>query len=106
VIDCHLSAIVKAKIVFSIIDECLNSRFDNAEEKYEKVLLFVSDGAQYMLKTGKLLKERYTNMLHVACIAHALNRICEFIRNKFPDVDKLISTCKKKFLKSSQCSFV
>jgi hypothetical protein len=38
VIECHLSAKVKAKIVFSIIDECLNSRFDNAEEKYEKVL--------------------------------------------------------------------
>jgi hypothetical protein len=62
----------------------------------------VSDGAQYILKTGKLLKERYTNMSHVAYIAHALNRICEFIRNKFPDVDKLISTCKFFLLKSSQ----
>jgi hypothetical protein len=47
-----------------------------------------------MLKTGKLLKAKYPNMLHVTCIAHALHRICEFIREKFSDTDKLISTCK------------
>jgi hypothetical protein len=35
-------------------------------------------------------------------IAHALHRICEFIREKFSDIDKLISTCKKIFLKSPQ----
>jgi hypothetical protein len=31
----------------------------------ENVLLFTSDAAAYMLKTGKLLKALYPNMLHI-----------------------------------------
>jgi hypothetical protein len=53
-----------------------------------------------MLKTGKLLKALYPNMLHITCLAHALHRICEFVRDEFPDIDKLISLCKKIFLKA------
>jgi hypothetical protein len=66
----------------------------------ENVLLFTSDAAAYMLKTGKLLKALYPNMLHITCLAHALHRICEFVRDEFPDIDKLISLCKKIFLKA------
>jgi hypothetical protein len=33
-------------------------------------------------------------MLHITCIAHALHRICEYIRDEYPDVDKLISLVK------------
>jgi hypothetical protein len=40
-------------------------------------------------------------MLHITCLAHALHCICEFVRDEFPpDIDKLISLCKKIFLKA------
>lgn len=59
-----------------------------------KVLLFVSDAASVMLKTGKLLKQKFPNMLHLTCCAHALHRVAEFIRESFPDVNSLISLVK------------
>lgn len=65
-----------------------------------KVLLFVSDAAAIMLKVGKLLKQHFSNILHLTCFAHAIHRICEFIREEFPDVNTLISTCKKILLKA------
>lgn len=80
-------------IVQSLSNSCITIHKEN-------VLLFTSDAAAYMLKTGKLLKECFPNMLHITCLAHALHRICEFVRDQFPDVDKLISLCKKIFLKA------
>ena len=53
-----------------------------------------------MIKSGKLLKEQFPNMLHVTCLAHGLHRICEFVRDNFSDVNKLISLVKKIFLKA------
>ena len=59
-----------------------------------KILLFVSDAAATMLKVGQLLKEAFPNVLHLTCFAHAIHRICEVIWEEFPDVNKLISSCK------------
>lgn len=39
-------------------------------------------------------------MVHVTCLAHALHRVAEEIRNQFPEVDELISCVKKVFLKA------
>jgi hypothetical protein len=72
----------------------------NYECDVSKVLLFVSDAASVMLKTGKLLKNYFPNMLHLTCFAHGLHRICEFIRDSFPDINSLISLFKKMLLKS------
>lgn len=69
-------------------------------EDVSQILLFVSDAASVMLKTGKLLKEHFPNLLHVTCFAHALHRVCEFIRDNFPDVNSLVSLYKKILLKS------
>ena len=40
---------------------------------YEKVLLFVSDGASYMLKAAQNLKTMYPKMLYITCLAHGLS---------------------------------
>ena len=53
-----------------------------------------------MLKVGKLLKQAFPNLLHLTCFAHAIHRVCEFVREAFPAVNELISTCKKILLKS------
>lgn len=67
--------------------------------KKENFMLFVTDAAPYMVKAGKHLTTFYVNMIHVTCLAHAIHRVCEFIRGSFEDVDGLISNCKKIFLK-------
>lgn len=49
--------------------------------KEERVLLLYTDAAAYMLKAGKSLKVFYPNLVHVTCMAHALQRVAETERN-------------------------
>lgn len=64
------------------------------------VLIFVSDAAPYMVKAGKTIKVLYPKLEHITCLAHALHRVAEEVRVQFPEVNNLISTIKKVFLKS------
>ena len=66
----------------------------------DKILLFITDAAPYMVKTGTTLKVFHSKMIHLTCMAHALNRVAEKIREVFPDVNKLINNGKKIFLKA------
>jgi len=68
--------------------------------QHNNVLLFLSDAAPYMIKAGTAIKALYSKMVHVTCLAHAMHRIAEKIRGKFPGVDKLISRVKQVFLKA------
>lgn len=90
---------VNANKVVEIIVNAVDNIFDG-DVNHEKALLFVSDAAAYMIKAGKLLKEKYPNILHHTCTAHALHRVAEFIREEFPNVNELISSTKKIFLKA------
>lgn len=69
---------------------------------YEKVLLFLTDGAAYCVKAGKCLKDLYPNILHCLCLAHGLNRVAELVRDSFPKVDKLIGEIKIFFVKCAR----
>ena len=69
--------------------------------RHEKVLLFVSDGAEYMKKAGAALKVIFPKMLHITCAAHALHRVAEDCRSMFSDVDELIANGKKIFRKAA-----
>uniref|UniRef100_A0A4P6D7Y3 DUF659 domain-containing protein n=2 Tax=Rhodnius prolixus TaxID=13249 RepID=A0A4P6D7Y3_RHOPR len=66
----------------------------------EKVLLFLSDAAPNMVKAGQSIQVFYPKIIHVTCIAHDLHRVAETIRSLFSDVDSLISSVKKVFLKA------
>uniref|UniRef100_A0A914HSA2 DUF659 domain-containing protein n=1 Tax=Globodera rostochiensis TaxID=31243 RepID=A0A914HSA2_GLORO len=66
----------------------------------ENLLLFVTDGARYMIKAAKGLKMFYPNLIHLTCVCHGLNRVCEAIRAHFVDVDELIASTKKVFSKA------
>jgi hypothetical protein len=72
------------------INESLNSVL-KSDRNSQNTILFISDAAAYMIKTGKLLKAQYPNMLHITRIAHALYNICEYIRDEYPDVDNKFS---------------
>lgn len=67
---------------------------------HDKVLLFLSDAAPYMVKAGNALRVFYPKMIHLTCLAHAMHRVAETVRSMYPDVDLLISTVKKIFLKA------
>ncbi|XP_025408739.1 uncharacterized protein LOC112682378 [Sipha flava] len=67
---------------------------------YDNVLLFVSDAAPYMVKSGKSLQVLYSKMVHITCLAHGLHRVAEQIRINFPEINSLISNIKKVFLKA------
>jgi len=54
---------------------------------HENVLLFLSDGAPYMVKAGKVLTTFYPKMLHLTCLAHGFHRVAETVRVQFPFVD-------------------
>ena len=56
--------------------------------------LLLSDAAAYMLKTGKILKQLYPQLLHVQCLSHLLHNCAEEIRTKFKDTDNLIARIK------------
>jgi hypothetical protein len=67
------------------------------EVKRDRILLFVTDAAPYMLKAGKGLKMLYPRIIHVTCPAHGLHRVAEEIQGNYPDADSLISKVKKIF---------
>ncbi|QQP36324.1 Putative LOC100902024 [Caligus rogercresseyi] len=63
----------------------------------KKLRLFLTDGASYSV----------SNLIHVTCIAHALNRVADLARTQFPKVNHLISEVENFFVKSSirKCHF-
>jgi hypothetical protein len=67
--------------------------------QYDRVLLYLSDAAAYMVKSGKMLAAHFPRVIHVTCIVHGLHRVAEEVRGQFRDVDALISNVKKIFLK-------
>ena len=50
--------------------------------KYDRVLLFLSDAAPYMDKTAEKMKEIFPKILHLTCLCHGLNNVCQFIFEK------------------------
>lgn len=72
----------------------------NAGIKYEDVLLFLTDGAPYMVKAAKSIRSFYPKLVHVTCLAHGLHRVAEKVRSNFPLVDALIANTKKVFIKA------
>jgi hypothetical protein len=69
--------------------------------KHDNILLFVSDAAPYMVKTGKNIETLYSKIEHVTCLVYDLQRVAEEVRRHFPKVDALISNVKKIFVKCS-----
>jgi hypothetical protein len=39
-------------------------------------------------------------MVHVTCLAHALHKVAEEVRGRYPAIDQLIANGKKIFIKS------
>lgn len=90
---------------FSCIQQAITSALHNLlgeDLVYDKVKLLLTDGASYCLKAGNALKGIFTELIHVTCICHALNRVAELARITYPKVNALIAEIKRIFVKSAQ----
>lgn len=59
----------------------------------ERILLFVSDAAPYMIKAAKPFAVFYPLITHVTWV-------CEHLKECYSNVDSFIANTKKEFLKS------
>lgn len=67
---------------------------------YDKVLLLVSDAATYMISAGNILKTFFTDMAHITCVVHALDRVCRKVESNSQKLNQFISSMKKYLLTS------
>ena len=85
---------VNSAEVVKVLHKSLNRLFQGQFEE-EHLRAIISDGASYMLKAGRLLKETvFPHILHVTCLAHALQRVILLIKDEFSAADMLISLSK------------
>lgn len=68
--------------------------------KYHRIKIVCTDAAKYMIKSMEGLRVLYSQMIHITCLAHGLNKVAEAIRAEYDIVNQLISTTKKVFLKA------
>ncbi|KAF0768301.1 DUF659 domain-containing protein [Aphis craccivora] len=87
---CNHSTICK------LFDRSMHLLWPNGVQ-HDKVLLFLSDAASYMVKTGEAIKLFYSKTIHITCLAHAFHRIAEVVQAGYSKVDKLIANVKKVF---------
>ena len=66
------------------------------EMKRENFSLFLSDAARYMSLAGKTLKELYSSLMHVICVAHLLHNCAMRVRAHFKNINEIIATIKNK----------
>lgn len=64
-----------------------------------EILLFLSDAALIMIKSGKSLNALYSKMVHLICATYDLYRVTEEVRLQFETIDKIVENVKKKYLK-------
>ncbi len=110
-LDCekyHIPYLVKCSFlekcdsseVSRLLNDTLRWLFPLLDTSQAKVL--ITDAATYMIKSGKDLSIFFPFLVHATCLAHALHRVCEKVREIFEDVKTLISSTKKVFLKAPE----
>ena len=68
--------------------------------KRENLALLLTDAACYMSVAGKTLKELYSSLMHVTCIAHLhntsiLHNCAMRVRAYFKHIDVVVATIKQ-----------
>jgi len=75
--------------------------------KYNKVFLFLTDAAPYMVETPNSLTILFpNNMIHVICEAHKLHIVYEAISLEYLNIDNMISCVKKVFSKAQSRALI
>jgi len=94
---------VNANTVSQAFINALGLIWPSGNIQYENILLIVTDAASYMIAAFKNLnKSLLCHSIHVTCVAHAVHRVCEKIREDNKEVNKFVSLMKKILLKSKE----
>lgn len=95
-IYCRIKEAVNCDVICDSIQEALKEY----DLDYKKFSLMISDAASYMVKAGRVLKEKIPNLFHVTCFAHLIHNCAFKVKDYFKSVDFLISSVKRLVLKS------
>ena len=87
---------VNSSIILHTVDDILRQ----LEIKRENFLLFLTDAARYMSSARKTLKELYSSLMHVTCVAHLLHNCAMRVRAHFKNIDEVIATIKAATIKN------
>ena len=89
----------KNEAIIKALKKACNNVWPN-ETIFKNVFLILSDQAPTMLAVAENSKNIFPNATHITCVAHALHRVCEKIRDSNPKANKYISLMKKVLKKS------
>lgn len=91
------------------LDESLNAKIiiHNTEMIFEKLniniknfVLYITDAAPYMIKSGKIFKEKNKKLIHVSCLAHLIHNCAMIVKSQYAATNKLISSVKMATVKN------
>lgn len=77
------------------VNEGIIKKIFSESSTEERVFIFLSDAAPYMIQGSQVPP----NLIHGMCFAHGVHRLAE-VRSTFGNVNKLISSTKKVYLKA------
>lgn len=66
----------------------------------DAVLLFLSDKASCINKSGRVMKTYYLKIINATRWEHGKRRVAEEVHGRFPTVDTYVSSVKQVFLKA------
>jgi hypothetical protein len=89
------------KKIVQLIDDSIDLLFVGTEKR-KRLLLLITDGANYMRSAGKTIHQLYPHYIHITCMAHLINRVVESIRCESKLANDLISSMKRLFTKCPQ----
>ena len=99
-ISCKVLEKTNSSSISRFINDSLQNILVDRKTGETNFYVLLSDAAPYMIATGDSLKVFYPRLIHVTCTIHGIHRISEVIRIYFANVNKLISSTKKVFLKA------
>ena len=97
----HLTAVTMLIAVLFL--HTVNDILRQLEIERENFSLFLSDAARYMSLTEKTLKELYSSLMHVNCVAHSLHKCAMRVRAHFKNIGEVIATIKAVTIKNEDC---
>ncbi len=97
----ELEKTTSEKINLEVVKK-LTEIFNGEINRFEDIILLLTDAAPYAIKTGKLLQQLMPNLRHVTCICHGLHNLCETIRGINFNVNDLISFLKNSLVKNKE----
>ena len=93
-----LNSIVLEHTNYKTVSETILTQLLKYEIPFSKISAFVTDNAGYMHKAwNRSLKGTLLNAVHVTCVAHLLNLLCEVWQKEFEAVNQLVVAVKRGF---------